>query len=439
MDETGDRPAPFRRGIGPALAQVGLAGLVGAMLVPAAPGLLLGVAFGGGLSGLVVAGGVYALLFAGVLAGVSLLGRDESWLTGHWGGRVLWGLLVGGIGIGLWVLAWRISDEAGLGFSRSSSVWVPLTAVPFAVVAGLLLRRWYLALGALVAFAGTCAFLLHALAATVPSELHDRLAAASGYVQRESFLVARVPGYHPLPDQHFWQLVPDERGAYTASVDVRLSWEPDKANIPDCDPYLTYEDAPTCEVERPGLSYLLEKDRHTYYHRAFGQRFVLSGPTLVDRAALREAMLAVRPGEGESTYVTTVPEYTLEGVSPMGAGFSPNDKTVLPGARNILFRTGPQANEGEDFSHPVQQEVESPVLRYERFTNEHRYVRLVNGVELSVKGGMAVSRDVLRTAALDARPATDDELLEVLPPVPRSQKDRTVMGAVRELARDLFG
>jgi hypothetical protein len=79
------------------------------------------------------------------------------------------------------------------------------------------------------------------------------------------------------------------------------------------------------------------------------------------------------------------------------------------------------------------------VLRYERYESEHGYVRIVDGLAVRVQGGMAVGKDVLRTAALAARPATDDDLRLMLPPPPTMPPDHSVRAGVRDLARALFG
>ncbi|WP_394618853.1 hypothetical protein JNUCC0626_07060 [Lentzea sp. JNUCC 0626] len=83
--------------------------------------------------------------------------------------------------------------------------------------------------------------------------------------------------------------------------------------------------------------------------------------------------------------------------------------------------------------------VESPSVRYERFEDAHTVVRAADDKEVTVRGGLAVGRDVLRTAALAAHPPSDDELRAMLPPERSSTPDRSPMWLAREVARFLFG
>ncbi|KOV85357.1 hypothetical protein [Nocardia sp. NRRL S-836] len=148
-------------------------------------------------------------------------------------------------------------------------------------------------------------------------------------------------------------------------------------------------------------------------------------------------MLTARLADGSPA--VTVPGYSATSTSPQGTHLTPDDRSLLPGARNISVGPRLGADPGECVYGAQVCEVESPTLLYERFTDTQDYVRNVGGMQFEVRGGLAVDRAVLRAAVLSARPATDDEALAMLPPPRPSTPDRSVRGAVRELARDLFG
>ncbi|PPK60992.1 hypothetical protein V5P93_002153 [Actinokineospora auranticolor] len=150
-----------------ALARVGVAGAVGAVVAPLCVVVLGAILFMGGS---VLVALLFGVLVAALFAVPARVAPETSWLTGSRGGRFVWGLLVGDLGIGLWALAWRAGDEAGLGISSSGGRWLPVGAVPFALVAGMLLRRWYLALTSLALAVGIALLLLAQPAAAQPPE-----------------------------------------------------------------------------------------------------------------------------------------------------------------------------------------------------------------------------------------------------------------------------
>ncbi|NYH40383.1 hypothetical protein HNR22_000110 [Micromonospora jinlongensis] len=61
---------------------------------------------------------------------------------------------------------------------------------------------------------------------------------------------------------------------------------------------------------------------------------------------------------------------------------------------------------------------EAAGLTYVRREDSHAYVLRRGDVNVEVAGGVSVSRSLLREAALAARPASEDELLRALPPLP---------------------
>ncbi len=58
-------------------------------------------------------------------------------------------------------------------------------------------------------------------------------------------------------------------------------------------------------------------------------------------------------------------------------------------------------------------------LRLRRAGDMHGYVVRRGGTSVYAMGGVGVDLALLRRAALDARPVTDEELLRVLPPAPK--------------------
>lgn len=108
--------------------------------------------------------------------------------------------------------------------------------------------------------------------------------------------------------------------------------------------------------------------------------------------------------------------------------------TPLSGAEalaEIQVRTAPLAPTGSDTGqetgccaadgspeHTSCTVEEDDGLWYRRTDDRHEYLARRDGVEVRVSGGTAVDRRLLRTVARSARPATTEELLELLPPVP---------------------
>ncbi|KOV85356.1 hypothetical protein [Nocardia sp. NRRL S-836] len=239
MEDVGER-----QGVGFALAQVGLAGVAGGLVVPMALGTVVGALLGSVVALVVAAGMVVVLVVA--LTAVAALAPGESWLTGNRGGRVCWALLVTGAGFGLWLLAWDVTDDAELGISRSAASWLPATAALFALVAGTLLRRWYLALGSLAVLVAAGLLVLKALAGALPSDVDKRLAEVQ--VPRTSLMVATVPGYHLQPAQGTWYLLPDDGDPNPPSPDLGLFALADR---PTAKPTRTATRTRPCGAARP--------------------------------------------------------------------------------------------------------------------------------------------------------------------------------------------
>ncbi|TDP94990.1 hypothetical protein EV186_105222 [Labedaea rhizosphaerae] len=81
--------------------------------------------------------------------------------------------------------------------------------------------------------------------------------------------------------------------------------------------------------------------------------------------------------------------------------------------------------------------VERPGLAYVAGQDWHEYYYRRGPVLVRVLGTRAVDRGILRAATLSARPATDDELLTMLPPEPRHH--RSFMALLKGFARSVVG
>jgi len=82
-----------------------------------------------------------ALLFM-ALAVLGRLTAGASWLTGDARGRLLWALLVGAGGLAGWSYAAVVTFAAGFGFTTQLALAFTAGGLPFALVAGMLLRPW---------------------------------------------------------------------------------------------------------------------------------------------------------------------------------------------------------------------------------------------------------------------------------------------------------
>jgi hypothetical protein len=82
-----------------------------------------------------------ALLFV-ALAAISWWTAGASWLTGDARARLLWVLLVGVAGLLGWSCAAVVTFAAGFGFGAQLALAYTAGGLPFALVAGMLLRPW---------------------------------------------------------------------------------------------------------------------------------------------------------------------------------------------------------------------------------------------------------------------------------------------------------
>jgi hypothetical protein len=423
--------------------QVVGAGVTGALTVLLGLQLVVVTVFYGGLGFTMLV--ALGMLCAGIglLVLVASIAPGEFWFTRTRGGRFGWAILVGGLGAAGLSLTWRISEEAGLDLDDHLLLWVGLSGAPFALAAGLLLRRWYLAAGSLVLSVAATAGLLNALAATVPEPTEVNFRAAAAGRDRGDFFVTQVPGYHIGWQSGRFQLDPDDPAIIPLARDITLYTSLDDPT-PDCafnprDPELQGH---TCIVERPGLTYTKAVDAHGYFLRAGTTLIEIVGSPAVDQNLLRDAVLRAVPGPDPAIYTVDIPGYTSMKAGPRpGISFQQADKTQLPYARHVEIEVTRYPSAGQCAVFPDSQYLECvdehPGLAYWRLTDKQMYVSQRGPVEVRVIGGLGVDRNLLRDAALASRPATDDELLTMLPPAP--DRPTTFMDSVKSFAKWVFG
>ncbi|MEU8317202.1 hypothetical protein AB0C33_02435 [Nonomuraea sp. NPDC048881] len=423
------------------LAQLVAAWAAGSVFLPTAWLVLLAVLFAGDEAVALAAAALGVAALLGYLVIVIRATRGVSVLGATRGGRLLWALLVLGLGTAGWALGWVVTDVAGLGVSRDLLLTAVLGGVPYALVAGTLLRGWRhkgVALGLSVALLGAGVAVLRQ---EPPDDLEARLAA--GDLHRETAYVVAVPGYRPDGRDYGGGLggsgfTPADPAAIPPDRFVRIvAYDRLLPGAAVCgQPTAQDADLPTgsCTAEPGGLVHRQGPVEHGYQVRV-GRRYVtVVGSTAVPRDLLRSAARSLRPatardlGDQEQTgdyYAARVPGYTpqLMGI-PAGLVYMPSDHTGNGGQSVHITLSVSQAD--DDLCYLAQKCT--PVgsgLTYVRREDTHGYAVRRGTVTVQVLGGLRVDAEPLRRAALDARPATDAELRRLLPPLePRTPLDR---------------
>jgi hypothetical protein len=171
------------------------------------------------------------------------------------------------------------------------------------------------------------------------------------------------------------------------------------------------------------------------------------GSVAVDRAVLRDAILTARPTAAPDIYTTDIDGYDASPQGdPPGTQFVPRDKTQVPFATYMEVSASPISEAGDcvAFQNSGAQSPylecvdEHPGLHYRRLADTHLYLAQHGSMEVSVIGGLGVDRNLLREAAVSARPATDEEVMTLLPPAPPPAA-RTFMDRLKVIAKDVFG
>ncbi|MFI6816590.1 hypothetical protein ACIBG7_29595 [Nonomuraea sp. NPDC050328] len=425
-------------------AQVAGAWVVGAVAMPLALQILLIAAFAGGTSLLVVAVAVslavvmaYLIVLVKATHQASPLGAT-AWRRAAWAGLVL------GAGTAGWALGWAATDAAGLGVSGDAQATLLLGGLPYALVAGMLLRPWPFSAAALALSVALTGAGVVALRREPPDDLERRLAIA--HLPRETAYAVAIPGYVPGDDRDYGgglggggfrpadpAAVPGPRYLTTTvheglragermcgqptATDSRLSWG-------------------SCRVEADGLVYRHNANEHGY-QVSVGRRFVtvIASPA-VSHDLVRAAARTVRPatagelGDGhEQTgayYAVTVPGYRgRPSGTPPGMVYEPLDHAAAgPHSVTIALHVT-YANDDSLCFLAVECTRDAAGLTYARHDDRHSFTVRRGGLDVRVEGGLKVAGTLLRQAALDARPVTDAELRRILPPLkPGDHLDR---------------
>ncbi|MFI9589214.1 hypothetical protein [Nonomuraea sp. NPDC052265] len=435
-------PGPAAAKPVPVLAHLAAAWAVGSVFLPTAGAVLPAMLFAGGEAVFLVLAALGVAAILGYLVIVIRATRDVSVLGATRGGRLLWALLVMGPGTAGWALGWAATDAAGLGVSRDAALAFPLGGVPYALVAGVLVRGWRHRAVALVLSVALLAAGVAVLRQEPPDELEARLAARS--VHRETAYVVAIPGYRPDDNAYGGGLggsgfapanpasVPPDRYITIAAYD-RLMVGEDMCGQPTAlDAHLPVG---SCTAEPGGLVYRRGPVEHGYQVRV-GRRYVaVVGSAAVGHALLRSAARSLRPatarelGDQEQTgdyYAAKIPGYTpqLTGI-PAGLIYTPADHTGN-GAQTVRITMYVSYAGGEDVCFLTKECTPAGSgLTYVRKEDTHGYAVRRGTVTVQVLGGLRVDARLLRQATLDARPATDDELRRALPPLePSTGLDR---------------
>ncbi|WP_433553966.1 hypothetical protein ACQP08_12945 [Micromonospora zamorensis] len=418
------------------LGQLGAVWMLGsALLTTVIPALapLLFVGLGAVLVGLlvVVVLGVGLLrLIARSTASVTVLGTRPG----------LWALLVLVGGLALARLAWRWTDEVGLGVSSDATLTLLLGGVPYVLVAGLLLRGWRPRLAAGLALVGLLGLGLVALARSGPDEVTERLRYATQ--DRRTAYVVEVPGYRPVDSAYGGALgggefAPADPAAVPPARHVNVIAGPVVGDARgECgQPHL--DSAPTvesCATESGGAVYLRGVVEHGYQVIRGDRGVVVLGSLAVDRDLLRRATRTLRPATAvdlpteerpADLFVVDLPGYRAQPLGiPPGVGYAPADHTGGAASVRVALHV---TFAGQDPCFQATCTSEGAGLTYVRREDSHAYVLRRGDVDVGVTGGVSVDRSLLRDAALAARPASEDELLRALPPPP----DRDLLDRLR--------
>ncbi|GAA2778131.1 hypothetical protein [Crossiella cryophila] len=436
-----DRGVARRPGGAP--TQVIAAGVVG-LIMPFGGYLSLVAGVAGGQAAMVLAAAVSALAGIALLTGVATMTPGVSRLPPGRTGRICWAVLVSWPWVLGWGLSWAVAADAAPGPGLPWPIW---NALLCALTAGVLLRRWHLAVGSLVLAVAACYGLLSAPANGIPemSEADRRLADARR--QRADLVVSQLPGYHRSPEHPGWVLRPDGPAGTPPGRHIRLRALPEDP-IPDCVTGAQYHVYPVdgCTVERTGLAYWHSVSEHGYVLRRGGTLVELIGSTAVDRALLRDSVLAAVATADPASHTVDIPGYTSAPAGPgQGLVFQLTDRSQWPGARDIEVDAPLDWSQGECAAQTGSQSPspylecleEGPGLHYRRLADRQVYVHVRDGLRARVAGSAGADRAALRAAVLAARVATDEEILTLLPPA--APQRLTVLDRVRRFAKRIVG
>ncbi|MEV4639045.1 hypothetical protein AB0J80_17000 [Actinoplanes sp. NPDC049548] len=430
-------------------SQLAAAGAVGAVVVPAVSRVMLVAAFGGGAPAFWGVGLAGAVAVATGLAVVARATRDVTVLGSTVAGHVLWAVLVTGLGTAGWALGWSVLETIGYAVHP---VWASvLGGIPYALIAGLLLRGWRLSLaacGLTVVLLAAAGMVLHR---EWPAEFEQRMQLAG--VHRETSYAVSIPGYTPTDHDYGDGLggggfrpagsgaVPPDLFITVVAHDVLHQGEAMCGQPTALDARLAWG---ACTREAGGLIYRHNEVEHGY-QVTVGHRYVtVAGDAAVEHAALRAAALSLHPataaelGGHEQTgeyFAARIPGFAGQVIGiPPGMQYEPVDRAYR-GPSSVAVRLSVSYGDGRSVCVRVAEcRTEGPGLRYVRREDHHGYAMSRGEVVVQVVGGLRVDPAVLRKAVGEARPATDEELGRALPQLPA----RTVGDRLRSWLRDRF-
>ncbi|MFF5232792.1 hypothetical protein [Dactylosporangium sp. NPDC000521] len=419
--------------------------LLGSAGLPSAVGVVLVAAFARSTAGLVVGGAVVAGTFLLVLWLIVKATAPASVLGGTTGRQVWWVLLVLGFGVALWGFGWALTDEAGLGVSRNGALTLLCSGIPFALVAGVLLRGWPIRLTAAGTLVALVAAGLVALARSAPA-----LPPVAALPDDPPYVVS-IPGYRPT-DPSFGGVVGTRTFTPTDPAAIpQLRWitvvayarqyavtDPGPCGETAYDSSLRIAE---CTAEPDGWVYRRGVVEHGYQITSGQTLVVVAGPHVVDRQVLRAAAATVHPAspaeltalsfeEQQGIFFASSPGYILrkQGIPP-GVRLEPSDPAASP--QSVVIDVFSDLS--EDTCGAATCTSEPGGLLYRRTEDTHGYVIARGHANVYAMGGLRVDKALLRQAALDARPATEDELRRSLPPPPPLSKN--AMSRLRDWLR----
>ncbi|MGI5175399.1 hypothetical protein ACQEVZ_03595 [Dactylosporangium sp. CA-152071] len=430
-----------------ALAVGQLAGvwMLGSVGLPAAVGVVVAAAFAHSTAGLAGGGIVVAGVFLLVLWLIVRATAAASVLGGTTGRQVWWVLLVLGFGVALWGFGWALTDEAGLGVSRDGTLTLLCSGIPFALVAGVLLRGWPARLTAAGTLVALVAAGLVALARSSPA-----LPPAAELPHDPPYVVS-IPGYRPT-DPSFGGVVgtrtftPTDPAAIPQPRWITVLAYARQYAVTDPSPCgeTAYDSSlriAECTAEPDGWVYRRGVAEHGYQVTSGQTLVVVAGPLVVDRQVLRAAAATVHPASAAE--LTALSSEGEEGIfSASSPGYIPRKQGIPPGVR--LEPADPAASPqsvvidvfadlSENTCGAATCTAEPGGLLYRRTDDTHGYVIARGHVYVYAMGGLRVDKALLRQAVLDARPATEEELRRSLPPPP--PQPRNAMSRLRDWLR----
>jgi hypothetical protein len=425
------------------ILQLGGVWLAGALLPPVMLGFLVGAILGGTGVRLVL-----LLVLAGAVVALTLLARATADVKRP-RSNLLWALLVAAGGGTLWTLGWRAGDAAGFGVSHGSGRIALFGGLAFVLVAALLARPWPVPAGALAVLlaAGVAAGI--GLRDAAPDDLTERLQAAG--LQREALYTVRVAGYTPTGDRAYGpetggsEFLPTDPAAipplriYHVRAEAAAAGHPRKCadSLENADSVdLLPGGVRSCAEEPGGLLYYTTWGNDQIYLRRRGAVLLVATATPgVERAALRTAIRAARPATAAerkrmgaaasaSPYPAPAPGYRFTTFNPdSGTEYDPSG--TIDGVAAVAVRLHLHYGGRDQICFgQTRCTDEAGGLVYFRSPDQHGYAIPGRTLTVQLSGGPAVNRDLLRDAIRTARPATDEELLRVLPrPAPRNRLD----------------